>query len=304
MTRARIRSGSASEAATGRLTGSDTLLRSVAAVATGLVCLALLVPTASGHGDRGERLARLDAKIEAARDPVPHLLERAVLHRRLGRYEESLADLERARLAAPDDRRVYHLRGLTHLERGKPALAEADLRRYLESVPDSPSGRVALAQALTAQGRHLAAAEEYSLQIAAQPKPVPDHYLARAQAYRAAGKPYLDLAATGLDEGMATMGPLLALQRLAIEIDVDRGNHAGAIARIDQVLATASRKETWLVRKGRILASIGRQREALDAFRQARVAVDALPDRLRSSPAMRALGETISNHSPTPSSAR
>ena len=158
------------------------------------------------------------------------------------------------------------------------------------------AARTALAETLTKQGRHLAAAEEYTLAIATQPTPVPDHYLSRAKAYRAAGKPYLRLAIEGLDDGMSSIGPLVTFQRLAIEIELDRGNHAKAIARIDEVLATAPRKETWLVRKGKILAANGQETAALDAFRRASAALESLPARVRSSPAMTALRETIANH--------
>ena len=151
-------------------------------------------------------------------------------------------------------------------------------------------------ETLAGQGRHLAAADEYSLAIANQPTPIPDHFIARAKAYRAAGEEHWGLAVDGLDEAMSALGPLITLQRLAVEIEIDRGNHAGAIARIDHVLAKAPRKETWLVHKARILASIGRERDALDAFRRARTAVNSLPSRVRSSPAMVALGQTISHH--------
>ena len=92
------------------------------------------------------------------------------------------------------------------------------------------------------------------------------------------------------------MGPLVTLQRLAIEIELDRGNHAGAIARIDDVLANAPRKETWLVQKGRILDSAGQEQDAIDAFRLARAALESLPPRLRSSPAMISLGQSIATY--------
>ncbi len=258
--------------------------------------MALLVAVARGHGDRREHLAHLDAKIEADPNSAPLLLERAAAHRRLGRYDASLADLDRVSSLSPDNHQAHFQRGLTLLRAGETAEAEAALRGYLESVPDSAPGRIALAEALTAQGKHLAAAGEYTLAIAAQPTPVPDHYLARALAYRAAGEAYLQLAVEGLDEGMATMGPLITLQRLAINIEHDRGNHVGALARIDRVLAAAPRKETWLVNKGRILNSMGQEAEAIDTFRLARAALQSLPHRIRQSPAMVALAETISDH--------
>ena len=261
-----------------------------------LLCVTIFVRGAAGHGNRDEHLAHLDAEIEANPDSVALLVERSAALRRLGRYEASLADLERVQAVSPDNHQVYYLRGLTHFRDGNLADAEAALRSYLERVPASSSGHIALAEVLTAQGGHLAAAREYTLAIGAQPTPVPDHYLARAKAYRAAGEPYLELAVEGLDEGMATMGPLVTLQRLAIEIEVDRGNHASAIARIDEILAKAPRKETWLVYKGRILASNGRESEALDAFRLARAAIGSLPSRIRSSPAMATLRATVAAH--------
>ena len=258
--------------------------------------MAVLVAPGWGHGDRNEHLAGLDAKIEANPNAVSLLLERSAAHRRLGHFEASLADLDRALVLSPDNHRVHYLRGLTHLRSGSLAEAEVSLRQYLKSEPGSASGYTALAETLTGQGRHVAAGEHYTLAIAAQGVAVPDHYLARAKAYRAAGTPYLGLAVEGLDEGMSSIGPLVTLQRLAIEIELDRGDHAKAIARIDEVLARAPRKETWLVRKGSILAAAGQETAALDTFRRASAALESLPIRARSTPAMTALRETIANH--------
>ena len=296
MSRYRAWPGWATWTKTAQWTASRIRFRSTLAVFVGSLAATVVVGSAWGHGDRHEYLAQLDAKIEANPKSVPLLLDRAAAHRRLGHFQASLDDLDRVLAVSPDHHQAYYLRGLTHLRGGDLTQAEAALRRYLKSVPHSPTGHTALAETLAEQGRYLAAAGEYTLAIAAQPTPVPDHYLARSNAYRAAGQPYLDLAVEGLDEGMSSIGPLITLQRLAIEIELDRENHAGAIARIDEVLAKAPRKETWLVRKGRILASIGRQTDAVDAFRLARAAMNSLPPRVRSSPAMAALRETISEN--------
>ena len=265
-------------------------------VVLGVLCAAALVQGSWGHGDRSEHLDRLDAKIEADPGSVHLLLDRAEAHRRLGHYDESLADLDRVLAIAPGNRQVHYLRGLTHFDRGEFAKAEVSLQRYIASKPDSPSALAALAATLTQQGRHREAGDAYTHAIAVQPTPIPDHFIARAKAYRAAGNPFLDLALKGLDEGMSSMGPLVTLQGLAIEIELDRGNHAGAIVRIDNVLANAPRKETWLVRKGSVLASIGHEDEAFDAFQLAKATLESLPPRVRSSPAMIALRERIAIH--------
>ena len=253
-------------------------------------------PVAYGHGDRGEYLSDLDARIESQPDSVRLLLERAEVHRRLGHRDEALADLDRVFAISPGRSRAHYLIGLNHLDAGLFVEAESALRRFLENVPDSASGHIALAQALTGQGRHLDAAQEYDLAIALQPTPVPDHFLARARSHRAAGERHLARAVEGLDEGMRIIGPLVTLQKLAIDTELARDNHAGAIIRIDAVLAMIERKETWLVNKATVLASAGRHVEAMDAFRMASDALNSLPGRVQSSPAMVALAKTISHH--------
>ena len=264
--------------------------------AVGLFWTMIFVQGSWGHGDRNDHLALLDAKVAAAPDSLHHRLERAEAHRRLGHFDESLADLDQALALDPRNPQVHYLRGLTHFDRREFVAAEASLRRYVESKPESPSGHSALAETLMQQGRHREAGDEHSLAIATHPSPAPDHYIARAKAYRAAGGQFLDMAIEGLDDAMSSMGPLVTLQRLAIEIELDRGNHAGAIARIDGVLANAPRKETWLVQKGRVLASAGQEEDALDAFRLARAALESLPPRLRTSPAMISLRQSITTY--------
>ena len=238
-------------------------------------------------------MARLDAEVEANPDSLGILLKRAEALRRIGHYDESLADLDRALVLAPGHQLVHYLRGLTHLGQGEFAGAEVSLRRYIDSEPESPSAHVALAETLTQQGRHREAGDEYTLAITTHPAPAPDLYLARAQTYRAAGAEFQGLAIRGLDDAMASLGPLVTLQRLAIEIELDRGNPAGALGRIDEVLADVPRKESWLAYKGRVLASTGREQDAVDAFRLAQATLESLPPRVRSSPAMVSLAESI-----------
>ena len=264
--------------------------------AAGLLWAAIFVQATWGHGDRSEHLARLDAAVEANPDSLDVLLRRAEARRRFGHHDESLADLDRVLVLAPNHDYVHYLRGLTYFDRGELADAEASLRRYIRAKPESPSAHTALAETLMQQGWHREAGDEFTLAIATHPTPAPDLYLARAQAYRAAGEEFQGLAIRGLDDAMASLGPLVTLQRLAIEIERDLGNHAGALRRIDAVLADAPRKESWLAYKGRILASTGREQDALDAFRLARATLQSLPLRVRSSPAMVSLEASITTH--------
>ena len=258
-----------------------------------LLCWCGVASTALGHGDLHEKIERLDALLKQNPDHVASLLERADIHRRHRNFDEALEDLKRVHLLSPTNNTVYYMTGLTRLEQGEFNEAETALQIFISRSPSSPRGHIALAKVFTQQQRHLDAAQEYELAIKHQSTPTPDHYLARAHAYMDAGKPYLSKALQGLEDGMLVMGPLLTFQRLAIEIEIDQGNHENAIDRVNMILKDVDRKETWLVQKAKVLSSIGRSEEAKQQFLLAERAIKLLPQRTRTSPAIRALRKTI-----------
>lgn len=85
---------------------------------------------------------------------------------------------------------------------------------------------------------------------------------------------------------MAVLGPLVTLQSLAINVEVQQNRVDAALARIDKVMAQFPRKETWLARRGEILQQSGRNKEAAEAFQSALTALDTLPAGRRNVPAM------------------
>ena len=259
----------------------------------GLLCWLSVTSTAFGHGDTHEQIEVLNALLKQNPDHVASLLERANIYRRHRDFDEALEDLNRVRLLSPTSNTVFYLTGLTLLEQGKFNEAETALQIYIGRSPSSPRGHLALAKVFTQQKRHLNAAQEYELAIENQSTPTPDHYLARAHAYKEAGRPYLSQALEGLEEGIALMGPLLTFQRLAIDIEIVQGNHQSAIDRVDTILQDVDRKETWLVRKAKVLSSIGRKEEAKQQFLLAERSIELLPKRMRTSPAALALRKTI-----------
>lgn len=258
-----------------------------------LLCWCSVGLLALGHGDTHERIEALDALLEQNPDHVATLLERADIYRRHRNFDKALSDLNRVRLLSPTNNIVHLLTGLTLLEQGKFKEAETALQLFIVRSPANPRGHLALAKALTLQKRHLDAAHAYELVIESQSIPTPDHYLARAHAYMEAGKPYLSQALAGLEEGMGSIGPLITFQRLAIEIEINQGNTDNAIDRINRIIRDADRKETWLVKKAKVLSSIGRQEEAKQQFLLAERAIKLLPQRTRTSPALQALSKTI-----------
>ena len=252
-----------------------------------LAAVWLLPVSVGAHGGFDERIEAANRAVAAApMDGQPRLV-RAELHRRHGDFAAALRDLDAARRLAPEDHRIDYFRGLVHLSAGRDSEAEAALRGFLErqSGPH-PAAREARARALLKLGRPLAAAREYDLAIDQQPVPMPDYYYERARAFAAAGDAYLAEAIRGLDEGIEAIGPIVTLERVAIDLELRRGAIDAALARLTRIVERSSRRETWLARHGEILAGAGRTQQAKQSFARALRELQLLSEQRRRAPAM------------------
>ncbi|HXG67966.1 MAG TPA: tetratricopeptide repeat protein [Blastocatellia bacterium] len=204
-------------------------------------------------------------------------LKRGELHRLHRDWGAALADYDRAERLDPRLAIVQFSRGRMFFEADKPQQAKLWLDRFLTGQPDHLEALVTRARVLVKLGQRLAAAQDYSRAIAQLSRPRPELYLERAQALAAAGGPHRDEALRGLDEGIQTLGPLVTLELLAIELEVDGGRYDAALARVEQIAAQSPRKERWLARRAEILRQAGRTAEARQAFTAALAAIESLP---------------------------
>jgi len=251
---------------------------------------------AHGHGDVDERVAAASARIEREPASADHYLTRSVLKRNRGAFAEALDDLARAERLEPTRSEVDLLRGKLYLAWDQPQLAVPPLTRFLATEPHHPIANALLARALARVGHHQDAAAHYARAIEREPVAIPEHYLERARALRAAGAApgptddaHLLDALRGLDEGLETLGPVVALAVEAIEIEVELGRVDAALARLDALEALSARRESWLARRGEILEAAGRQLEARASYATALQEIGKLPPHRRRAPATAAL---------------
>lgn len=252
-----------------------------------IAALALAFAAAApAHGPLQEQIDALTAQIE--REPsATAYLRRGELHRLHEDWGAALADYQRAAALMPADDRLDFLRGRALLEAGQPAPAKLALDRYLARHPDHVEALVTQARTLRALGHYRAAAAEYTRAIERLPRPDPDHYLERARIEAAAGD--VEQALAGLDAGIARLGPVVALELYAIELELQQRRVDPALARLDRITAQSARKETWLARRGEILTQAGRRTEARAAYEAALAAIEALPPAARRSKAVTGL---------------
>jgi tetratricopeptide (TPR) repeat protein len=246
-----------------------------------LVAISVLPAVLLAHGQIDEQIEELTRRIEAANaaDRGGLHLRRGDLHRIHRDFRKANADYDRARELGGGHRVDLRL-GTLWLEAGEAKRARTCLDRFLALEVGSVKAYVARARALSELGEHLAAAEDYRRAIAlfkGPKKPLPDYFLGLARELVAADPRNAEAALEAIDRGVASLGGLITLHLLAVDIELARHHHQAALARLDRVLEQTRRQERWLARRGEILEQAGRNVEAVKAYEQALTAIASLP---------------------------
>ena len=252
------------------------------------------------HGDLHDQMASVTGQIQQEPANAVLYLKRGELHRAHGDWDDALADYDQAARLVRDGTDLDFFRGRLLLEAHRAKSARACLDRFLARQPDHAEALIVRARVLFQLGEGLAAAADFNRALGRLAEPKPDYYLERAQALISAGDARLEEAVRGLDEGMKRLGPLIALQLRAIDLEVARKNFAGALLRLDTVLEQSPRRETWLARRGEILLQAGRGQEAREAFDRALKTIESLPVNSRKTRAMLALENRVRSALGTP----
>ena len=226
------------------------------------------------------------------------LLRRSDLQRIHRDWAGSRADLEKVQSKDASVAEIDLGFARLYFDQGDPARAIVHLNRYIGHKPDSVKALAIRAQAWRALEKPLAAAGDYNRIIALfkpPARPLPEYYMELAQALAAAGPAHLARAVAGLDAGIAELGNIQSLLLYAIQLDSMRGDYHAALRRIDGILLSARRKESWLARKADILLSAGRLAEASIACEQAMDAIRLLPPHRRYTQQVRQLQKDLTD---------
>lgn len=260
----------------------------IAQLACCILSVTFATQIALTHGPIPEQITRMDRRIEQDPNNAKLYLHRGELHRVRRAWSPALADYGRAASLDPDLDAVHLCRGMMFLEAGWPASAKHSLDRFLSGRPDHARGRITRARAMVRLRRYAEAVDDYTRAIASLrdgQRPAPAYYLERARAQIARGDAHRHAALAGLDEGITRLGPLVTLELLAIELELERHRYDEALARLGRIAAQSQRKDKWTVRRGEILEQAGRTGEARAAYAQALKQLQSLSIHRRRSPA-------------------
>ena len=251
----------------------------------------LLPSVAWGHGDVHERIVALSREISLHTNDATLYVQRGELYRVHRDWAQALADYDRAEQLNPTFARIEVCRGRVWIESDKPKAALAPLNRYLAGHTNDAEAFALRARAHAKLGAAREAAQDFDRAVTLTPVGSPELYIEGAQALAAAGAK--EEAIRFLDRGIRRMGPLVTLQLAAIDLELALGRHPAAVARVDAVMAKLQRKESWLVRRARILNEAGKTVEARETYQAALQAIEKLPPAHRRTKATLELEATI-----------
>lgn len=250
-----------------------------------LVALWLFPAAVQAHDDLHERIAQLSAQIAGQPGNARLFLQRADLRRQHGEYAGALADLADAARLKPDAGVILLAKARVFSDAGQTTNALQAADELLAVETNCAEGHVLRARCRVKLNQAKGAVEDYTAALNQIPSPEPDLYLERAHVQAALGQ--LSNASKGLDEGMARLGNIPALELPAIEFDRQRADFDAALTRVDVLMTNTSLKETWLVLRGEVLAQASRLEEAKLALEQALAGIDNYPS------AKRGLAQTL-----------
>lgn len=256
-------------------------IRTVNIAAWLALSLTLPAPLVLGHDGLHEQLKEVTARIKREPRNASLYLRRGELLRLHRDWNRAAADYDRAARLDPALTIVDLARGKMLFEAGRLRVARIALDRFLKRQPANVEALATRARVLVKIGSRIEGARDFTQAVAHSTTPQPELYLERAQALAGAGARYVDEALRGIDEGIEKLGPLVTLQLCAIELELRLSSYDAALGRLDRIAAQSPRKETWLVRRGEILAQAGRKDEARRAFIAALAAIQSLPSHRR-----------------------
>lgn len=222
---------------------------------------------ASGHPGIHEQQEAADrALVEKPADPSNHIT-RGKLYKDIGDWDAALDSFQRARALGASEERVATLEGETYFAAGWVRTASRRFDAALASAPDDPHARIGRARARMKLGDPEGADADYAVAYHVLERVSPGLVLERRDALVAAGRP--DDAVALIDEQIARVGLVPALQEGAIELELARGRHDDALRRVDALLAQSPDHPLWSKRRADVLKQAGRAEEAQAAYRKA-----------------------------------
>ncbi|MES2696737.1 MAG: tetratricopeptide repeat protein, partial [Verrucomicrobiota bacterium] len=227
------------------------------AVLTTTAAALLCTTVAWAHPEIETALSRLNPAIAAAPNDAGLYLERGELYAKHEDWIAAEANYLRAAELAPRLPRLECARGALALATRQFAEAKSHFDRALALDPRNAEALILRSRTHTALLNRAAAIVDFDAALALLAQPRPELFLEYASLLTSPAA-----AIASLDAAIARIGPAYTLHLRALEFEETSGRIDAALARLTTLAAASERKETWLKRRGDLLARAGRATEA------------------------------------------
>lgn len=263
---------------------------------TAITVLVLGAVGLHAHPEIEAALARLNTAIAASPDDPELYLTRGNLYAKHEAWVHAEANYLRAAEIAPRHPGLARSRGALALSTREFNAALIFLNEALDLDPRDLDALILRVGARVALGDRSGGLADLEAALQRLPQPGPELFLTRAALHESPAA-----AIASLDAAIARIGPAHTLQLRALELEEASGRVDDALRRLDQLARQSERRETWLKRRGDLLARAGRTREARAAYASALAALQSLPEWLRDSPDAVALAAELTRLASPPS---
>ncbi len=230
-------------------------------------------PCVLAHEGLHEQIREVTAAIKSDPRNAGLYFKRGELYRLHEEWGRAATDYNRAERLNPALFLVNLGRGKLFLAANQPRPALSALNRFLAQQPENREAWLTRARVFAKLKQFRAAVTDYDRVLANDSEP--DIYVERARVYAAAGR--LSEAVRSLDEGRPKSGPLVSLELAALNYELRQKLYGDALQRLERLTAAMPRRETWLARRGAVLAQAKRPCEARAAFIEALAALETMP---------------------------
>ncbi len=227
----------------------------------GLLLLMLSSPVIA-HPGVDAALHYFDGQIRENPQEQSLYIQRGVVYSNDGRFEEALADFQRAARFGEPVLVSFDL-GVLYYRMGKHAIAREYFDSYLQRFPDHPGCLEYRARLLRDLGDYEASVADFRRVFSLQERPNPGDYLAVTDMLIARGPAGIDEALAVLDEGNARLGVTPQLQQRAIALELARNRTADAVARMQTLQPELGGSPGWKVGMAELYLADGRPDQAV-----------------------------------------
>lgn len=247
---------------------------------------------AIGHGDLELRIAQITRQINSTtNNPAPLYLKRAELQREHKDWKSAAEDYDLAARANPKLIEVEVRRAGMLVDSGQYETAMGRLDGLIEKAPQLGEAWILRGRARAGLDKRTSAIRDYQQGLQKLEHPTAVYFLELARLLGAESRS--NEALRTIEEGLRKVGAEATLHAYGLELEEQAGNAPGALRHLNALVDLAQRKETWLVKRGKLLIQMGRAGEGRQSYEAALDQIGKLPGRLQKSPSMEKLRNEI-----------